>query len=126
MRTKRTKLKQQRVWTDEEVLQMLTAQGYVTRAELGSPEFVGLRPMVDAWWEARVRHAVANEPARLARARERLIATARKIEQTKIEWTEGPQSAATRERLVAETREARVIPMATAARARRARRRSRS
>ncbi len=116
---KRTTLKQQRVWTDEEVLQMLTAQGYVTRAELGSPEFAGLRPLVDEWCEARVRHAVANEPGRLDRARTRLLAAARKIERTKIEWAEGPQSEAIRERLIAETREAHVIPLSRMARARR-------
>ncbi len=116
---KRTTLKQQRVWTDEEVLQMLTAQGYATRAELGSPEFAGLRPLVDEWWEARVRHAVANEPERLARARTRLLAAARKIERTKIEWAEGPRSEAIRERLIAKTRDAHVIPLSPAARARR-------
>lgn len=116
---KRTALKRQRVWTDEEVLQMLTAQGYVTRAELGSPEFAGLRPLVDEWWEARVRHAVANQSERLARARTRLLAAARKIERTKIEWAEGPQSDALRERLIAETRAARVIPLSPAARGRR-------
>ena len=116
---KDTPLKQQQVWTDAEVLQVLTAQGYITRCELGSPEVVGLRPLVDDWWEARVRHAIANEPDRLARARTRLVAVARKIEQTKIEWTEGPQSPAVRERLIAETRSAHVIPLTPAARLRR-------
>jgi hypothetical protein len=112
-------LKQHRAWTDEEVLQVLTAQGYITLCELGRPEFVGLRPLVDDWWEARVRHAVAKAPDRLDRARERLIAAARKIEQTKIEWSEGPQSPAVRERLISETRAAHVIPLAPEARARR-------
>src|SRR5688500_14249815 len=97
-------LKQHQAWTDEEVLQVLTAQGYISRCEAASPEFIGLTPMVDEWWEARVRHAVAKEPDRIARARERLIAIARKIEQTKIEWAEGPQTAAARERLLARTR----------------------
>ena len=111
--------KQQPTWTDEEVLQVLTAQGYITRCEVGSPEFVGLRPLVDDWWEVRVRHAVANEPERVARARDRVIAMARKIEQTKIEWAEGPQSPAVRERLIAESRASRVIPLNPGARGRR-------
>jgi hypothetical protein len=109
--------KQQQAWTDEEVLQVLTAQGYISRCEAASPEFIGLTPMVDEWWEARVRHAVAKEPDRIARARERLIALARKIEQTKIEWAEGPQDRAARERLLAQSRKAAVIPL-RAARAR--------
>lgn len=108
--------KQHQAWTDEEVLQVLTAQGYISRCEMASPEFIGLTPMVDEWWEARVRHAVAKEPDRIARARERLIALARKIEQTKIEWAEGPQSEAVRERLIAQTRAAHVIPLDRAAR----------
>lgn len=103
--------KQHQAWTDEEVLQVLTAQGYISRCEAASPEFIGLTPMVDEWWEARVRHAVAKESDRIARARERLIALARKIEQTKIEWAEGPQNEALRERLIAETRAAHVIPL---------------
>ena len=111
--------KQQPTWTDEEVLQVLTAQGYITRCEVGSPEFVGLRPLVDDWWEVRVRHAVANEPERVARARDRVIAMARKIEQTKIEWAEGPQTPAVRERLIAESRASRVIPLDAGARGRR-------
>lgn len=109
--------KQHQAWTDEEVLQVLTAQGYISRCEAASPEFIGLTPLVDEWWEARVRHAVAKEPDRIARARERLIALARKIEQTKIEWAEGPRSAAVRERLLATTRPARVIPLDRAPRA---------
>jgi hypothetical protein len=113
--------KRERAWTDEEVLQVLTAQGYITRCEMGAAEFVGLRPLVDEWWEARVRHAVAKEPERIARARERLIALARKIEQTKIEWAEGPQSPAVRERLIAERRTGRVIPLTPAARHRKPR-----
>jgi hypothetical protein len=111
--------KQQRAWTDEEVLQVLTAQGYITRCEVGSPEFIGLRPFIDEWWEARVRHAVAKEPDRIARARSRVIELARKIEQTKIEWAEGPQSAAVREPLIAESRASRVIPLDRAVRRRR-------
>jgi hypothetical protein len=111
--------KQQPTWTDEEVLQVLTAQGYITRCELGSPEFVGLRPLVDEWWEVRVRHAVAKEPERVAHARERVIAIARKIEQMKIEWAEGPQTPAVRERLIAESRMSRVIPLDPGARGRR-------
>ena len=107
--------KQHQAWTDEEVLQVLTAQGYISRCEAASPEFIGLTPMVDEWWEARVRHAVAKEPDRIARARERLIAIARKIEQTKIEWAEGPQTAAARERLLARTRrKALIIPLGPA------------
>lgn len=109
----------QPAWTDEEVLQVLTAQGYITRCEMGAPEFVGLRTLVDDWWEARVRHAVAKEPERVARARERLIRLARKVEQTKIEWAEGPQSPEVRERLIADRRTARVIPLAPAVRHRR-------
>ena len=111
----------QPTWTDEEVLQVLTAQGYITRCEFGSPEFVGLRPLVDDWWEVRVRHAVAKEPERITRARDRVIAMARKIEQTKIEWAEGPQSPAVRERLIAESRASRVIPLNRARRAKRRR-----
>ena len=110
--------KQHQAWTDEEVLQVLTAQGYISRCEAASPEFIGLTPLVDEWWEARVRHAVAKEPDRIARARERLITLARRIEQTKIEWAEGPQSQAARERLLSQTRKAHVIPLAPAARAR--------
>ena len=107
--------KQHRAWTDEEVLQVLTAQGYISRCEAASPEFIGLTPLVDAWWEARVRHAVAKEPDRIARARERLIALARKIEQTKVEWVEGPQNPAARERLLSRTRrKAPVIPLVRA------------
>lgn len=119
MADKRKTSTQQRAWTDEEVLQVLTAQGYITRCEVGSPEFVGLRPFIDQWWEARVRHAVAKEPDRIARARARVIELARKIEQTKIEWAEGPRNAAVRERLIAETRASRVIPLNRAARSRR-------
>jgi hypothetical protein len=115
--------KQHQAWTDEEVLQVLTAQGYISRCEAASPEFIGLTPLVDGWWEARVRHAVAKEPDRIARARARLIALARKIEQTKIEWAEGPQSDAARDRLLATTRKADVIPLAPVARARRRTRR---
>lgn len=112
---------QHRAWTDEEVLQVLTAQGYITRCEIGTAEFAGLRPLVDDWWEARVRHAVAKEPDRITRARDRLIALARKIERTKIEWAEGPQSLEVRERLIAERRTGRVIPMAPARTRRRGR-----
>lgn len=122
MADKRSTPKQERAWTDEEVLQVLTAQGYITRCELGSPEFIGLRPFIDEWWEARVRHAVAKEPDRITRARTRVIELARKIEQTKIEWAEGPQSAAVRERLIAESRASRVIPLNRAPRSRRPRR----
>ena len=111
--------KRQPVWTDEDVLQVLTAQGYITRCEMGAPEFVGLRTLADDWWEARVRHAVAKEPDRIARARERLIRLARKIEQTKIEWAEGPQSPEVRERLIAERRPGQVIPLTPAVRRRR-------
>lgn len=111
--------RQQPTWTDEEVLQVLTAQGYITRCELGSPEFVGLRPLVDEWWEVCVRHAVAKEPERVARARDRVIAMARKIEQTKIEWAEGPQSPAVRERLIAKSRASHVIPLNRGARVKR-------
>ena len=108
--------KQSRSWTDEEFLQVLTAQDYITRCELGTPEFIGLRPLVDDWWEARVRHAVAKEPDRIVRARQRLIEIARKIEQTKIEWAEGPKSEAVRERLLAASRASRVIPLSRAIR----------
>jgi hypothetical protein len=110
---------QHRTWTDEELLQVLTAQDYITRCELGTPEFIGLTPFVDDWWEARVRHAVAKEPERIARARERLIQMARKIEQTKIEWAEGPQNEGVRERLLAASRASRVIPLNRPPRARR-------
>ena len=44
---------------------------------------------------------------------------ARKIEQTKIQWAEGPQNAAVRERLIAESRTSRVIPLTRASRSRR-------
>lgn len=110
--------KLQPVWTDEEVLQVLTAQSYITRCEMGAAEFVGLRPLVDDWWEARVRHAVAKEPDRITRARERLIRLARKIEQIKIEWAAGPQSPVVRERLIAERRTGQVIPLTPAVRRR--------
>ena len=110
--------KQRRSWTDEQFLQVMTAQDYITRCELGTPEFIGLRPLLDDWWEARVRHAVATEPDRLARARARLVEMAQKIEKMKIEWAEGPQSEGVRERLLAANRASRVIPLNRAPRSR--------
>ena len=88
-------------WTDEQVLQVLTVQGYITRAEFKDPDFVGLKPWIEEWSEARIRHAAATEPSRLREARARLIRLARRIERIKIEWTEGPQTPAARERLLA-------------------------
>lgn len=96
-------------WTDEEMIQVLAVQGYITRAEFKDPDFVGLAPCVDSWWEACIRHAVAKSPVRRREARARLIRLARRIEQIKIEWAEGPQNAAVRERLVVTNRQHRRI-----------------
>jgi hypothetical protein len=108
---KRRGVKQAPAWSDQEVLQVLTAQEYITRCEQGVADFVGLEPLVEDWWEARVRHAVAKEPRRIERARARLITVGRKITRTKIEWSEGPASRQARERLIATSHTARVVPL---------------
>jgi hypothetical protein len=76
-------------WTDEEVIQALTVQGYITRCEYAVPGFSALKPFVDEWSEARVRHAVAKEAPRIARARNHLVRLARRIERIKVEWERG-------------------------------------
>ena len=96
-------------WTDEEVIHVLAVQGYITRAELKDPDLVGLAPHVDPWWEACIRYAAARSPERRGEARARLIELASRIEQIKIEWAEGPQNAAVRERLVATNRQHRRV-----------------
>jgi hypothetical protein len=104
-------------WTDEQLLQVLTAEGYIMRAENKEPEFVGLRPMIEEWWEARIRHAAATEPARLREARARLIRLARRIEQIKVEWAEGPQTPAAKARLASNHRShGRVVALSPARR----------
>lgn len=106
-------------WTDEEVIQALTVQGYITRCEYGIPGFGGFKPFVDEWWEARVRHAVAKEPARLARARDHLLRLARRIERIRVEWERG--AVIDPERVVQRTRAARrlVVPLRPRPRAKR-------
>jgi hypothetical protein len=66
-------------WTDDDVVRVMTAQDYIARCEHRLPGFASLKAFVDAWAEARVRHAIAKDSASVDRARARLIHLAQEI-----------------------------------------------